>query len=114
MSEDGKILNRGLDALLGSSKSTNQRTIKDVEVSSINAGRFQPRANFDEEKLLELTDSIKNHGVLSPILVRELGLNKYEVIAGERRLRATKQGRPKNNTVSWLTKKKIKTLSNQH
>ena len=52
MSEDGKILNRGLDALLGSSKSTNQRTIKDVEVSSINAGRFQPRANFDEEKLL--------------------------------------------------------------
>ena len=91
MSEDGKILNRGLDALLGSSKSTNQRTIKDVEVSSINAGRFQPRANFDEEKLLELTDSIKNHGVLSPILVRELGLNKYEVIAGERRLRATKK-----------------------
>ena len=39
----------------------------------------------------ELTDSIKNHGVLSPILVRELGLNKFEVIAGERRLRASKQ-----------------------
>ena len=89
MSEDGKILNRGLDALLGSSSTNNQRTIKDVDPGSINAGRFQPRANFDEDKLLELTDSIKKHGVLSPILVRELGLNKYEVIAGERRLRAS-------------------------
>jgi len=89
MSEDGKILNRGLDALLGSSSSNNQRTIKDIDPGSINAGRFQPRANFDEDKLLELTDSIKKHGVLSPILVRELGLNKYEVIAGERRLRAS-------------------------
>ena len=91
MSEDGKILNRGLDALLGSSNNNNQRTVKDVDLESINAGRFQPRANFDEDKLLELTDSIKKHGVLSPILVRELGLNKYEVIAGERRLRASKK-----------------------
>ena len=89
MSEDGKILNRGLDALLGSSSTNNQRTIKDIDPESISAGRFQPRANFDEDKLLELTDSIKKHGVLSPILVRELGLNKYEVIAGERRLRAS-------------------------
>ncbi|MDB4156273.1 ParB/RepB/Spo0J family partition protein [Gammaproteobacteria bacterium] len=89
MSEEGKILNRGLDALLGSSNTNNQRTIKDIDPGSINAGRFQPRANFDEDKLLELTDSIKKHGVLSPILVRELGLNKYEVIAGERRLRAS-------------------------
>ena len=89
MSEDGKILNRGLDALLGSSSTNNQRTIKDIDPGSINAGRFQPRANFDEDRLLELTDSIKKHGVLSPILVRELGLNKYEVIAGERRLRAS-------------------------
>ena len=89
MSEEGKILNRGLDALLGSSSTNNQRTIKDIDPGSINAGRFQPRANFDEDKLLELTVSIKKHGVLSPILVRELGLNKYEVIAGERRLRAS-------------------------
>ncbi|MDA8997876.1 ParB/RepB/Spo0J family partition protein [Gammaproteobacteria bacterium] len=89
MSEDGKILNRGLDALLGSSSTNNQRTVKDIDPGSIGAGRFQPRSNFDEDKLLELTDSIKKHGVLSPILVRELGLNKYEVIAGERRLRAS-------------------------
>ena len=91
MSEDGKILNKGLDALLGSGNKITQRTVKEVDVEYINAGRFQPRTNFDKEKLAELTSSIKKHGVLSPILVRELGLNKFEVIAGERRLRASKQ-----------------------
>tara|TARA_B100000768_G_scaffold180507_1_gene200680 strand:+ start:1658 stop:2500 length:843 start_codon:yes stop_codon:yes gene_type:complete len=91
MSEDGKILNKGLDALLGSGNTNTQRTVKEIDVENINAGRFQPRANFDEEKLLELSSSIKKHGVLSPILVRELGLNKFEVIAGERRLRASKK-----------------------
>ena len=91
MSEENKILNKGLDALLGSNSSINLRSVKEIELSSISAGRFQPRSNFNEQKLSELTDSIKNHGVLSPILVRELGLNKFEVIAGERRLRASKQ-----------------------
>ena len=91
MSEENKILNKGLDALLGSNSSINQRSVKEIELSSISAGRFQPRSNFNEQKLSELTDSIKNHGVLPPILVRELGLNKFEVIAGERRLRASKQ-----------------------
>ena len=91
MSEDGKILNKGLNALLGSGNTNTQRTVKEIDVENINAGRFQPRTNFDEEKLLELTSSIKKHGVLSPILVRELGLNKFEVIAGERRLRASKK-----------------------
>jgi ParB family chromosome partitioning protein len=91
MSDENKILNRGLDALLGSNKEANQKTVKEVSIDNISAGRFQPRSNFDEAKLLELTDSIKNHGVISPILVREMGLNKYEVIAGERRLRASKK-----------------------
>ena len=91
MSDENKILNRGLDALLGSNKEVNQKTVKEVSIDKISAGRFQPRLNFDEGKLLELTDSIKNHGVISPILVREMGLNKYEVIAGERRLRASKK-----------------------
>ena len=89
MSEDKKTLNKGLDALLRQSN-TNQRTVKEIELNTIKPGRFQPRANFDNEKLEELTASIKNQGVLSPILVREMGLNEYEVIAGERRLRATK------------------------
>ena len=90
MSEENKILNKGLDALLGQNTNNNQKSVKELSVEDINPGRFQPRTNFDEEKLLELTNSIKNHGVLSPILVREVGLNKYEVIAGERRLRASK------------------------
>ena len=90
MSDNKKTLNRGLDALLGSSGKL-KRTIQDVNLTQINAGRFQPREVFDEESLKELTDSIKKHGVISPILVRELGLNKYEVIAGERRMRASIQ-----------------------
>ena len=90
MSEDKKILNKGLDALLGQTD-TKQRIVKEIELEKIKPGRFQPRSNFDDEKLGELTESIKNHGVLSPILVRELGLNEFEVIAGERRLRASKQ-----------------------
>jgi ParB family chromosome partitioning protein len=91
MSDENKSLNRGLNALLGSTKDANQKSVKEIMINHISAGRFQPRSNFDEGKLLELTDSIKNHGVISPILVREMGLNKYEVIAGERRLRASKK-----------------------
>ena len=89
MSEENKTLNKGLEALLGQSNS-NQRSVKEIEVSKIKPGRFQPRSNFDKDKLAELTESIKKQGVLSPILVRELGLNEYEVIAGERRLRSSK------------------------
>ena len=92
MSEEKKILNKGLDALLGQSN-PNQRSVKEIGLDKIKPGRFQPRSNFDDEKLQELTASIKNQGVLSPILVRELGLNEYEVIAGERRLRASKMAK---------------------
>ena len=89
MSDENKTLNRGLDALLGQNN-VKQRSVKEVDLLKIKPGRFQPRSNFDKEKLEELTASIKNQGVLSPILVRELGLNEFEVIAGERRLRAAK------------------------
>ena len=87
---DKKALNRGLDALLGSTKGAAQRAVKDIEISEISPGRFQPREDFNKEKITELASSIKKHGVLSPILVREIGLNSFEVIAGERRLRASK------------------------
>ena len=89
MADDKKTLNKGLDALLGQSNQA-QRSVKEIRIEKIKAGRFQPRATFNKEKLEELTSSIKNQGVLSPILVRELGLNDYEIIAGERRLRASK------------------------
>ena len=91
MSDNKKTLNRGLDALLGKqNQNQNQKTVKNINIKKIKAGRFQPRSNFDKDKLNELTNSIKKQGVLSPILVRDLGLNEFEVIAGERRLRASK------------------------
>ena len=68
MSEENKTLNRGLDALLGQNNAK-QRSVKEVDLLKIKPGRFQPRSNFDKEKLEELTASIKNQGVLSPILV---------------------------------------------
>ena len=91
MADNRKILNKGLDALLGEhNQNQNQRIVKNINIKQIKAGRFQPRSNFDKEKLNELTNSIKKQGVLSPILVRELGRNEFEIIAGERRLRASK------------------------
>jgi ParB family chromosome partitioning protein len=88
---DKKVLNRGLDALLGSTQGPTQRAVKEIQISEISPGRFQPRQDFNEEKISELSSSIQKHGVLSPILVREVGLNAFEVIAGERRLRASKK-----------------------
>ena len=85
---DNKSLNRGLDALLGDQKPPT--TTKEIDLEKIAAGRYQPRQEFDDVKIQELADSIKKHGVLSPILVREVGLDKFEVIAGERRVRASK------------------------
>jgi ParB family chromosome partitioning protein len=87
---DKKALNRGLDALLGSTQGTPQRAVKEIQITEISPGRFQQKQDFNEEKIAELSSSIKKHGVLSPILVREIGLNAFEVIAGERRLRASK------------------------
>ena len=86
-----KILNTGLDALLGNVTEVNQQTIKELELHQIKPNRFQPRQSFDEDKINELSLSIAKHGVLSPILVRETGAGGYELIAGERRLRAAKK-----------------------
>mgnify|MGYP005681396751 FL=1 len=85
---DNKSLNRGLDALLGDQKLTS--TTKEIDLEKITAGRYQPRQEFDDVKIQDLADSIKKHGVLSPILFREVGFDKFEVIAGERRVRASK------------------------
>jgi ParB family chromosome partitioning protein len=86
-----KILNTGLDALLGDVATPNKQSIKEIELSQIKPNRFQPRQTFDEQKITELSQSIATHGILSPILVRETGAGGYELIAGERRLRAAKK-----------------------
>ncbi|URQ65292.1 ParB/RepB/Spo0J family partition protein [SAR86 cluster bacterium] len=98
-------LNKGLEALLGettpqptkTSKSKNKpnQESNEILISTIVANQFQPRTEFDEKALLQLSESIKEHGVVQPILVR--GLNKgFELIAGERRLRAAKLAGLKN------------------
>ena len=61
-----------------------------IPLSDIEVNPFQPRAKFDEDSLKELSESISVHGVIQPITVRKLSNNKYQLIAGERRLRASK------------------------
>tara|TARA_Y100000590_G_scaffold469245_1_gene655765 strand:+ start:1105 stop:1953 length:849 start_codon:yes stop_codon:yes gene_type:complete len=87
---DKPSLNKGLEALLGNIEKPNQAIIKNIETNKIKPNRYQPRGSFDENKLTELADSIKRHGVLSPIIVREAAGDSYEIIAGERRYRAAK------------------------
>ncbi|MCR2822664.1 nucleoid occlusion protein [Lederbergia panacisoli] len=62
--------------------------IKNIPVSHIIPNRFQPRTIFDETKIEELARTIHTHGIIQPIVVRELGINQFEIIAGERRFRA--------------------------
>ena len=64
-----------------------ESTVLQVHVEDIIPNRFQPRLNFDEEGLQELSDSIREHGIIQPLVLRKLG-NKYEIIAGERRYKA--------------------------
>ena len=64
-------------------------SVLQVPIEDIIPNRFQPRLNFDEQGLKELADSIKEHGIIQPLVLRKLG-DKYEIIAGERRFRASK------------------------
>ena len=92
-----KSLGRGLGALLGEDadisleleSGTPPQADTMVEVSRLAPGKYQPRTEFDEEALNSLAASIREKGVLQPLLVRRLG-DKYEIIAGERRWRAAK------------------------
>ena len=95
-----QALGRGLSALLkdpeNDIKSVNDKNadkvvgnIIELEISAIEINPFQPRSNFNEESLRELATSIKELGVIQPITVRKLDFNKYQLISGERRLRAS-------------------------
>jgi ParB family chromosome partitioning protein len=86
-----KGLGRGLDALLA-----NDEEAVDVEgaqrmlnVTQLQPGKYQPRSYMDDAALQTLADSIKSQGIMQPILVREVGVDKFEIIAGERRWRAS-------------------------
>lgn len=89
-------MGRGLSALLESSDTDITsvepkalHSIAEIQISHIQANPFQPRTDFDDEALQELSDSIKVHGVIQPITVRKIGYEKYEIISGERRTRAS-------------------------
>ena len=83
-------LGRGLDALINEATAeTGSEPEATIEISKIIRNLNQPRKNFDETALQELADSIKQNGVLQPILVRKIG-GKYQIVAGERRYQASK------------------------
>lgn len=95
-----KALGRGLDAILQSPETdiTSKDisgdfvagAIAEIDINLIETNPFQPRTEFDETALKELAQSIKEQGVIQPVTVRKLGYNKYQLISGERRLRASK------------------------
>ncbi|HLV19092.1 MAG TPA: ParB/RepB/Spo0J family partition protein [Pseudomonas sp.] len=95
-----KGLGRGLDALLGGASvsamqeeavQADQRELQHLPLDLIQRGKYQPRRDMDPEALEELAQSIQAQGVMQPIVVRPIGGNRYEIIAGERRWRASQQ-----------------------
>ena len=88
-----KGLGRGLDALLLSGEEeaqTNEGSLQTLLISELQPGKYQPRSIMQEEALHALSQSILKQGVMQPIIVRPVGNNQYEIIAGERRWRAAK------------------------
>jgi len=91
MTAKHKGLGRGLDALLGGgTKRGGDEELAQVPVGSLKPGKYQPRTRMDEASLSELAASIKVRGVIQPIVVRGVGGNQYEILAGERRWRAAR------------------------
>lgn len=86
-------LGRGLGALIpqGNATGAEEAGLRMIPVTQIRPNQLQPRKSFDEEALSSLVDSIRAVGILQPVLVREVGDNEYELIAGERRYRAARR-----------------------
>ena len=86
-----KGLGRGLDALLGgdATDATAGEMLRMLKVTQLQPGKYQPRTHMDQASLAELADSIRAQGIMQPILAREVGPDRYEIIAGERRWRAS-------------------------
>ncbi len=85
-------LGRGLGALIDGADDVQEKSssINEIPIEKIEANPFQPRTTFDDEALKELSASIKEIGIIQPITLRKLNNNKYQIIAGERRFRASK------------------------
>ncbi len=89
MAKPERGLGRGLDALFSVEQSPGEKQVSEIDIKLIHPRKNQPRKNFDAELLQELSDSIKEKGVLQPILLRPFEKG-YEIVAGERRWRAAK------------------------
>ncbi len=87
---NNKRLGKGLDALIPSLHINDDDKVIEIPLSQLRANPYQPRKMFDEESIEELAASIKEHGVIQPIIVRQI-LKGYEIIAGERRWRASQK-----------------------
>ena len=85
-----KVLGKGLGALFDNVGMDDESAINEIKLTDIEPNRAQPRKNFDEEKLELLSESIKIHGVIQPIIVKKLETGFYQIIAGERRWRAAR------------------------
>ncbi len=85
-----KRLGRGLDALLGGIDTEVAQPTGEVALDRIQQNPFQPRKHFDKDEIAALSASVKSHGILQPLVVRALG-DRYQLIAGERRLRAAQE-----------------------
>ena len=84
-------LGKGIDAIFMENETESRDSVVVLGIDEISPNRSQPRTEFDPEALAELTDSISKHGVLQPILVRPLIAGGYQIVAGERRYRASLQ-----------------------
>ena len=87
MNKENKKLGMGLGALLNPTN-LNKNNIKKIDISRISPNKKQPRKNFEENEIHDLSNSIKSQGLIQPIIVRDTGNDSYEIIAGERRWRA--------------------------
>ena len=92
MANKKQVLGRGLSAMLSSNETNNiKSSTNEINVDKISVNPFQPRSNFNNSSLQELSVSIKNIGIIQPITVRKIDNNTYQLISGERRLRACKE-----------------------
>lgn len=104
MAKKKPSLGKGLDALLGEQGKqaaiaindaemphAESGALREIEISNISASSVQPRQVFEEESLQQLAESIQQHGILQPVIVRTLAANSYQLVAGERRWRAAQK-----------------------
>lgn len=86
-----KGLGKGLGSLFNEMDLNDQEKVEEISITDIRPNPYQPRKNFNEDAIEELTQSIKEHGILQPIIVRKSSIKGYQIVVGERRFRAAKE-----------------------